>query len=193
MIVATTILVTVLATAAPVYAQTVTPPTSQVNPGFLGAIEGFFGGLFHSQNGTTQNQTFQNQADITPGQPMPSGMMPRPSGIPDYQSMQQRRLSFLVQQGKITQAQADAILTELTNVQTELKNWADSQGINESYVLGGPMGGPMRQGDQQGGSDNTTQQGTTQQYKMHGFMQGQGGQGFQQGGAGGPQGGQQGQ
>jgi len=186
MIAATSILIAVFATAVPVYAQTVTTPVSPVNQGFFGAVESFFGGLFHHQDEIMQGpkQGFQSQ-NITLGQPMPN-----PSGMPDYQSMQQRRLSFLVQQGKITQAQADAILTELMNVQTELKNWADSQGINESYVLGGPMGNVMEQERQQGNFNSTSQsQGATQQLKTHRFMQGQGGdQGFHQGAPGSAQG-----
>lgn len=64
-------------------------------------------------------------------------MYPHPSGQPNFQLMQEYRLTALVQAGKITQAQKEAILAELSKVQTELKTWAASQGIDESYVIGG--------------------------------------------------------
>lgn len=200
MIAATTLLVAVLTTAAPAYAQSPTPTGS---PGFFGEIENFFNGFFqhksHSAPMGQNQQEGQNQS--TPSgtaENSPSGVMqPNPSGMPDYSSMQQRRLAYLVQQGKITQAQSDAILAELQKVQTELKTWADSEGISEQYVLGGPIGqmGQMRQSQdvQQGGFQNSgTQQGDNQQFHpmMH---QGQGGQqgfqGEQEGPGSGPQGG----
>src|SRR5258708_18901445 len=124
-IVATVALIAIFVTTVPVYAQSPTP-LPLANPGFFGQIEGFFSGLFHRQKETgEQNQEGTPMQGVTP-ENAPSGMMqPNPSGQPNYSSMQQRRLSFLVQQGKITQAQADAILAELTKVQNELKTWAD--------------------------------------------------------------------
>ena len=106
-------------------------------------------------------------------------MQPNPSGMPDYTSMQQRRLSYLVQLGKITQAQEQAILAEQTSVQNELKTWAESQGINPEYVLGGPIGG-FGQSEKQGGlQNNSDQSGQHQQFHP---MTPQGQSGSQQGG-----------
>lgn len=90
------------------------------------------------------------------------------------QNMQQReqdRLNKLVQEGKITDAQKQAILSELAALktkynpdnfknlsadqrkqqiqamETELKSWAQSQGINFAYVMPGfGMGGMHRPG-----------------------------------------------
>jgi len=171
MIMISSIFVLVFATALPVYAQDVSP-TPAVQQGFFGEIANFFGNFFHAKSRgsiQTQEQGLQNQS-VTPGQAAPSGMMnPSVSGQPDYLSMQQRRLTILVQQGKITQAQSDAILAELTRVQSELKAWAQSQGINESYVLSGPLGLGIGQGMQRnGGEQGQGQQGNN------------GGQSFQQ-------------
>src|SRR5579862_5671295 len=109
------VLVLVFATAFPAYAQTTGSVTNQ---GFFGEIANFFGNIFHHQS--AQNVTMQGQQqampmqDVTPGQNAPSGTVnSRPSGQPGYQSMQQYRLSKLVNEGKITQTQEQEILTEL--------------------------------------------------------------------------------
>ena len=203
MIIATSVLVAVFAITAPVYAQSTSPslpPSHQPsNGGFFGEIANFFSGFFqhksHSASGGQEQNQQQGPNQPAPsvsgtGENAPSGMIQQPSGTPEFSSMQQRRLSYLVQQGKITQAQADAILAELQKVQTELKTWADSEGINEQYVLGGPMGG-MGQGQsgQQGGFQNdSNQQGGGQQFRP---MMQQSGQQGSQGGSQGYQGGQE--
>jgi hypothetical protein len=201
MILAGSAMVLMFAAAMPVYAQSTTPEvnqaTPQVNQGFMGEIATFFNSFFHHQmgangaNGQTQTQSGPNQPAPS-GQTSPSGsMQPTPSGMPDYTSMQQRRLSYLVQQGKITQAQETAIMTELTSVQTELKTWAQTQGINPDYVLGGGGGfGGQRGGFQTGMNQSqgtSGSQGGNPQYQ-HPMMQG--GQGPQ---GGNQQGGQNGQ
>jgi hypothetical protein len=163
MIITGSVLALVFATAMPVYAQSTTP---QVNQGFFTAITTFIDGFFHHQpgaNGQTQEQSGPNQP-VPTGQSAPSGsMQPTPSGMPDYTTMQQMRLSFLVSQGKITQAQEQEIMTELTSVQSQLTTWAQSAGINPAYVLGGPIGGGG--GVQQGGFRNVSNQG--QGYMQH--------------------------
>ena|SRR5215469_5121888 len=169
----------IFTTSAPVYAQSVSPspvPTAAVaKPGFFGEIERFFSNLFHHHTNSSMGSI-----QSTPNQPVvsgqaPSGFVQKPSGTPDSLSMQQWRLERLVHAGKITQAQADAIIAELEKVQSELKSWADSQGIDESYVLGS-MEGPMGIGG--GLQENRTtvngqSQGQTFQYKRH-MMGGQG-------------------
>ncbi len=183
MIAATSVMIAVFATAMPVYAQSTTPTGS---PGFFGEIEGFFGNLFHRQKGVSSlnhDEDFQNQ-NVTPGQ---NAMQQNPSGMPDYFSMQESRVSSLVQQGKITQAKGDAIIAELQKVHTELISWAAAEGINESYVIGGPGAG---MGERQGGFQNDSNPSvSTQQFQGHGMMSpgGHGG-GFQQGGEGGQSG-----
>jgi hypothetical protein len=199
MILASFALIFVLATAIPAYAQT-TVPTQTTNQGFFGQIASFFGNMFNHQNG--QNGMMQGQGQgmpmqgVTPGQPAPSGGVgPNPSGQPNFQSMQQYRLNKLVNEGKITQAQEQAILTELTTVQNELTTWAQSQGINPDYVLSGPMivnSGP--QGGNQSTGGQQSAQAPVRMYPMFhsksqsGYGQGQqGGQGGQPGGAQGGQ------
>lgn len=182
MIIASSALIFVLATAIPVYAQTPSPAFPQTNQGFFGEIASFFGNLFHHQNG--QNGAMQGQQGmpmqgVTPGQPAPSGMMtPGPSGQPNFQSMQQFRLNRLVQEGKITQIQEQDILAELTTVQNQLKTWAQSEGINPEYVLGGPM--MMGTGGQPSTSNITNGQEQGQMHPMYQYRGGYG-QGSQQG------------
>lgn len=179
----------VFATAIPVYAQT-PEPIQTTNQGFFGEIANFFGTLFHRQNGQSgtsmQAQQGMPMQGVTPGQPIPSGATgPHPSGQPNFQSMQQYRLTKLVDEGKITQTQEQEVLTELTTVQNELTTWAQSQGINPAYVLGGPMMGPISQ-------QNGTSSGVNDQGQMHPMFRYQGGygQGSQQGGQSGQGGGQ---
>jgi len=174
----------------PVDAQTVTPSVSPVNQGFFGEIANFFSNFLHRQSGQAgsqmQGQNGMPMQGVTPGQPVPSGMTPMPSGRPNYQTMQQYRLDQLVKEGKITQTQEQEILTELTTVQNQLKTWAQSEGIDPSYV----MGGPMMMGS---ASSNGNLQGQGQMHPMfQGSMhsQGQGSNGYsQQGQEGGMQGG----
>jgi hypothetical protein len=195
----TATLIAVFVTAVPSYAQSVDPslppshPSTSENGGFFGQIENFFGNIFHhhDQNGASdrnQEQGFQDQ-NVTPGVNAPSGTMQpnqNGNGSSDYFSMQQNRVNRLVQQGLITQAQGSAIIAELQKVQTELKDWAAAEGINESYVIGSGQGMGMGEGNlqQQSGSN---QSGQNQQFQNHG-MRSQGEHGFQQGegGQGGP-------
>ena len=101
----------------------------------------------------------QNKANITP-RPTPSAQ--------DLQTRDKTRLDKLVSAGKITTAQEQAILDELTSLrskykfdksltanqrksqmqamQADLKSWATSQGINPSYILMFGMGGPGGRG-----------------------------------------------
>ena len=182
MILTGTALVLIFATALPVYAQSTTP---QANQGFMSEISNLLLSLFHHQTGTngqTQTQSMPNMPVPSgqTGQTAPSGsMQPAPSGTAGsgYLSMQQRRLSFLVQQGKITQAQEQAILTELTTVQNELTSWAQSQGINPDYVIGDPMVGGFTPG---GPRVSPMIYNSNQSQGSHPMMQG--GQGFQGGG-----------
>lgn len=193
MITTISVLVALFVIAVPVYAQSPIPsmpPTHQGNGGFLGEVESFFGNLFHHHNsngGPSQDQTVQNQS-VSPSADGPSGtMQSNSSGMPDSTSIQERRMSYLVQQGKITQAQADAILAELQKVQSELKTWADSEGISEQYVLGGPMGEMgQEQGGQQSFQNGSDQSGQNQQGQ--GMMHSQGGPGRQSGFGGGQHG-----
>lgn len=157
-------LVVVLSVAAvPAYAQTTTPTPNQ---GLFSKVTHFFGNLFHHGNG---EQTQATEGTMQPGEPNPS-MSPMPSGMPDMQQMQQHRLSLLVKQGKITQAQADAILAELLKVQNELKTWAASQGINPMYVFGGMEPGMS------GENTMMRQRGQDGQNSGQNWGQGQGGQ-----------------
>lgn len=184
MILTGTALVLIFATALPVYAQST---TQQTNPGFMSEISNILLSLFHHQtatSGQTQTQSMPNMPVPTgqTGQTVPSGsMQPAPSGTSGsgYLSMQQRRLSFLVQQGKITQAQEQAILTELTTVQNELTNWAQSQGINPDYVIGSPTIGDFTPGGPRV-SPMIYNSNKSQGFSSHPMMQG--GQGFQGGG-----------
>jgi len=185
------VLVIVFATALPAYAQTPAPSVPTNNPGFLGEIASFFGNLFHHQNG--QNGTMMQgrgqgmpMQGVTPGQPAPSGVAgPDPGGQPGFQSMQQYRLTRLVDEGKITQTQEQEILTELTTVQSQLTAWAQSEGINPSYVLGGPMMmGSIQQ--QNGTSSSVNSQGQGQMHPVFRYQGGYG-QGSQQGGGQPPQ------
>jgi len=127
------------------------------------ATGGFFGSNFFSEFITfisqkfgldkTQVQTavkdFQQQRKAT--------ITPRPTMTPEARTAaEKKRLDTLVSQGKITQAQEDAILAELaalwikypvdpnatpaqrktqmTAMQTELKAWAQSNSIDIKYV-----------------------------------------------------------
>jgi len=92
---------------------------------------------------------------------------PRPTMSPqDRQTAEKKRLDPFVTQGKITADQENAIIaeletvrtkykldsnltsdqrkTEMQNMQNDLKSWAQSQGIDSTYVL--PMFGPGRGG-----------------------------------------------
>lgn len=166
------VFVIVFSTVVPVYAQTPTPSTTQ---GFIGEIANFFGSLFHQggQQVTTMQYHGQNMPmqGVTPGQPAPSGAYgPRPSGQPSQQMFEQMRLNRLVQQGSITQTQEQEIETELTSVQNQLKSWAQSEGINPEYVVGGPM---MGAGPQQG-QNVTGNQGQGQMHPMFHYKPGYG-------------------
>lgn len=82
-----------------------------------------------------------------------------PSGQMDMTKMEEKRLTRLVSEGKITDTQKAAILAELTLLRTkyatgkmqemlvELKSWAKEQNISEEYVLGSQQpfgsGGPV--------------------------------------------------
>lgn len=185
-IVFSSVLVVVFAAAIPVYAQTPSPSIPQTNQSFFGEIASFFGNIFHHQGGQDLNSG-QGQSQSGPmegGEQVsnaPSGTMnPRPSGQPTYQTMQQYRLSQLVKEGKITQTQEQEILTELTTVQNQLKSWAQTNGIDPSYVMGGPM--MFGQGQQQGGIQPTGQQGQMPYRPMYRY-QGQGINGGQQSGS----------
>ena len=188
MITATAVLIAVFATAVPVYAQSTTPSS---NTGLLGGIESFFGNFFHRQkNVDTGGQAGVPGDNITPGENAPSGTMNMPAkGGSDYFTMQENRVKRLIQQGLITQAQGDAIIAEQQKVQTELKDWAAAEGINEAYVMGGPSTG-MGEGQIRSGFQKGVGPTGTQQFQGRGKLDGQG-YGFQKGGQGGSGGTQQ--
>ena len=135
----------------------VSQPVHAANGGFIGG--NFFSGLiqFISQKFgldktkvQTAVQDYQKQTKAT--------ITPRPTMSPDQQqAVEKKRLDPLVSQGKITGDQENAIIAELeamrtkytfdknatpdqrktqmTNMQNELKTWAQSQGIDSTYVV----------------------------------------------------------
>jgi hypothetical protein len=145
---------TLLVTAAPAFAQT---PTPSQNGGFFQGLIQFIEQRFGLDKTQVQSavKDYQSQrnATITPHPTMTQQQMT---------DREKSRLDKLVSSGKITNAQEQAILTELSSVwsqnmssmqnetsqqrrtqmqstQNTLKTWAQSQGINPMYVI--PFGG----------------------------------------------------
>jgi hypothetical protein len=124
-----------------------------------------------------QENSRDNQMNPPEGSPeaLPSGTAGQPK---DMTKMNEERLSKLVTDGKITETQKAAILAELAIVQSkysadsmkdltdterqtkmktmqdELKAWAKTQGIDESYVI---QAGPQGAGKTQNGTPPTGQ------------------------------------
>ena len=150
---------TLLVTAAPAFAQTPTP--SQQHGGFFQGLIQFIEQKFGLDK--TQVQSAVQQYKTQRG----ASMTPRPTMTPQQMTTREKsRLDKLVSSGKITSAQEQAILTELSteqskymssmqdetqsqrkttmqSMQSNLTTWAQSQNINPMYVL--PFGG-MRGG-----------------------------------------------
>jgi len=142
------------------------------------AKEGFFMGLIHKIMNTfrfgynKQNIETLPSSDITPPDGTP---MTRPNDATAKKESEEERLTKLVSEGKITEAQKSAILAELKALQTkysiesmkdlseeerqtqmktiqdELTAWAKEQGIDISSVMPtGPGGQPGQQPPQNG-------------------------------------------
>ena len=150
---------TLLVTAAPAFAQTPTP--SQQSGGFFQGLIQFIEQKFGLDK--TQVQSAVQQYKTQRG----TSMTPRPTMTPQQMSDREKsQLDKLVSSNKITSAQEQAILTELSteqskymssmqtetqsqrkttmqSMQSDLAAWAQSQNINPMYVL--PFGG-MRGG-----------------------------------------------
>lgn len=133
-----------LATSA--FAQQQQPLGDQ---GFFGAFFHFFSRMFNPGQNPGNSQGEENITGT------PSGT---PSGKPDTTGTE-NRLQGLVTAGKITQAQEQEILAEITKIQTEIQNWSVSTGLNAGYVYGGLRGPGMDagigggQGENPGGSN----------------------------------------
>ena len=163
---------TLLVTAAPAFAQTPTP--SQQSGGFFQGLIQFIEQKFGLDK--TQVQSAVQQYKTQNG----TSMTPRPTMTPQQMSDQEKsRLDKLVSSGKITSAQVQAILTELSteqskfmssmqnetpqqrkttiqSMQSDLKAWAQSQNINPMYVMsfGGMRGGKGMMMRGKGGNGN---------------------------------------
>ena len=146
-------------------------------PAYAAEKGGFWGGNFFSGLVTFISQKFgldktqvQNAVQDYKKQTMAT-ITPRPTMSPESkQTAEKKRLDTLVSQGKITTDQENAIIAELEavqakykldasaapeqrktqmqSIQSELKSWATSQGIDISYLMmggnGRGMGGGMR-------------------------------------------------
>lgn len=149
----------------------------QGNNGFFGMLGHFFSRFF-SQGGQNQGQ------NANPGEPNPTGISP--SGTePNSQQIVGNRLQGFVNADKITQAQKQQILTEITKIQTEIKDWSVSTGIDQGYVYQGLRGQGMDSGI--GGPQEMPVTTPFQNPPRGGFNQG-GNPGFQGGSGGLPNG-----
>ena len=140
---------TVLSSALPVYAQT---NESENGGGFFQGIGRLFSRFFNS-NGQPKVAPPGMTPEQMPKLPMPSGsfqpMMPgvpenmlkegSPSAQGNFLQMEERRLSGLVNAGRITEEQKKAILAQLKKIHDDLKSWAESQNIDPRLILPGPM------------------------------------------------------
>ena len=159
-----------LCAAALVGSTLVAVPAAFAQDQQAGTNQGFFSKLVQRIEQFFGYQSPQNPQPQTNFPTPPNGTpMPTPSGIPPTGMPQggpqgfsgEARLTQLVQEGKITDAQKAAILREQQTIQAkiqaamdELKAWAKAQGIDESYVTFGNMGvqqppQPNGQGSQQ--------------------------------------------
>ncbi|HUD09307.1 MAG TPA: hypothetical protein VMR77_00665 [Patescibacteria group bacterium] len=151
-----TLLTTALFVVQPVFAQTTTNNKPNFFQGLITFIEQKFG-LDKTQVATAISQyKSQVKANVTP----------RPTLTPaQIQAQEKARLDKLVSSGKITSDQETAILAELNTlnaqlngltgtqrktqmqtIQSELKTWAQTNGINLNYIpmfagFGGSRGG----------------------------------------------------
>jgi hypothetical protein len=133
-----------LSSATPALAQDNSNPNNQ---GLLGAFAQLFSKILGQQNGPVlpngSNQNSQNRG-------------PKMMGKEASQSaqMEESRLNGLVQAGKITEVQKQAILTELTKIKQEITTWSQTTGIDPAYIYGGLRGPGMDAGIGQGGMPN---------------------------------------
>ena len=153
-----TVAVLSVSLASPVFAQ---EQQSSGNGGFFGMFAQFVSRIFAQGQQTQGNgnhplppQGNPNVSGVPNG--APSGM---PAGGPQ---MGGDRLQGLVTAGKITQAQADQITTEVNKIKSEVQSWSQSTGIDASYIygalrglgmsagIGGGQGGPNGQFGQNG-------------------------------------------
>jgi len=168
---ASLVLVSQVIFISPAFAQTSTPAPTHEN--FFQGLVTFLSGKFGLDKTQVQSAISDYQKQNKPN------VSPRPSLTPDQiQAKEKTRLDKLVIDGKITSAQEQAILDELTTLRTkynpdsfknltqddrktkmqemqnEIKTWATAQGIDPKYIMPMMRDGPGRMGMHRGGFGN---------------------------------------
>ena len=115
--------------AMPVFAQ---GQGNSNGGGLFGAFEHFFSQFFN-QSGQNQGQQVEgNQTENSSGSAAPQN--------------KEGRLQGQVTAGKITQAQEQEILNEVSTIKSEISTWSQSTGINAAYIYGALRGPGMSAG-----------------------------------------------
>lgn len=119
----------------PVYAQENTNKSEGLIGGFFQMFTRMFRPAVPKGQGLGTEDNQIDQKKQWQGASGASGTVSK--GQPNREAMEEARLTGLVQAGKITEAQKQAILTELTKIRQEVEAWAKSQGIDPVYIMGG--------------------------------------------------------
>ncbi len=146
--------VLVVATVSPALAQQ--PAQDNGNQpnggGFWQRITQLFGGVFGQNNASSKAQPPMMRSDDATS-----------SGKLEPEQTEEDRLSGLVQAGKITEAQKQAILKEIAKIKAEVEAWSKTNNLDAGYIYGGLRGPGMDSGigkgpiEKSGGPESSTQ------------------------------------